>query len=161
MATASVLGQALPRLGAPQDRARLAAGGSSLSEVKLRELVTGSGVGYHHAGLSQADRKLVEELFGRGLLPVLACTSTLALGVNLPAHLVVIKGTEQYSGGQMREYSESAILQMSGRAGRVQFGDKEATVVIMTKEENRGGTSASWRAAGSSSHVCWSTCTSI
>ena len=52
--------------------------------------------------------------------PVLVPTSTLALGVNLPAHLVVVKGTHQLEGGKNREYDESQVLQMIGRAGRPQ-----------------------------------------
>ncbi|POI34487.1 hypothetical protein CIB84_001761, partial [Bambusicola thoracicus] len=47
-------------------------------------------------------------------------TSTLAMGVNLPAHLVVIKSTMHYVGGVFEEYSETDILQMIGRAGRPQ-----------------------------------------
>jgi ATP-dependent DNA helicase HFM1/MER3 len=54
------------------------------------------------------------------------------MGVNLPAHLVVIKSTEQYVNGGYCEYNESSILQMMGRAGRPQF-DTSATAVIMTK----------------------------
>lgn len=36
-------------------------------------------------------RNLVEECFSKGYIKVLVCTSTLAWGVNLPAHAVVIK----------------------------------------------------------------------
>ena len=93
------------------------------------------GVGYHRAGISWEERGIVEQMFIDGVLPILTCTSTLSLGVNLPAHLVVIKGTQQFLRGQYREYDESTILQMAGRAGRVQFGDKEATVAIMTNYE--------------------------
>lgn len=42
------------------------------------------------------------------------------MGVNLPAHLVVIKSTMHYVGGSCEEYSEMDILQMIGRAGRPQ-----------------------------------------
>ena len=58
------------------------------------------------------------------------------MGVNLPAHLVVIKFTQQMVAGAWREYSESQILQMAGRAGRPQFCDS-ATVVIMTTQERK------------------------
>ena len=44
----------------------------------------------------RSDRNLVEHLFGEGLLKVLCCTATLAWGVNLPAHTVIIKGTQLY-----------------------------------------------------------------
>jgi len=47
-------------------------------------------------------------------------TSTLAMGVNLPAHLVVVKSTQLYVMGCYQEYTETQILQMIGRAGRPQ-----------------------------------------
>ena len=49
------------------------------------------GFGIHHAGMLRQDRNLVENLFSKGLLKVLVCTATLAWGVNLPAHAVIIK----------------------------------------------------------------------
>uniref|UniRef100_A0A3P8WLM6 Probable ATP-dependent DNA helicase HFM1 n=1 Tax=Cynoglossus semilaevis TaxID=244447 RepID=A0A3P8WLM6_CYNSE len=94
------------------------------------------GVGYHHAGVSLSDRKVIEEAFTRGELPVLFTTRTLAMGVNLPAHLVVIKSTTQYVSGSCEEYSEADLLQMIGRAGRPQF-DTSATAVILTKAQTR------------------------
>lgn len=43
------------------------------------------------------DRSLVEKAFRSGDLRVLVCTATLAWGVNLPAHAVVIRGTRLYN----------------------------------------------------------------
>ncbi|KAK7086949.1 ATP-dependent DNA helicase MER3 [Halocaridina rubra] len=94
------------------------------------------GVAYHHAGLESADRRKVEELFIAGELQVLVATSTLAMGVNLPAHLVVIKSTSQYVNGSYEEYSSAQLLQMTGRAGRPQFDDS-GVAVIMTKHQHR------------------------
>lgn len=57
------------------------------------------------------------------------------MGINLPAHLVIVKGTTQYCGkGMQSQYSASTILQMIGRAGRPQF-DSTATAVIMTSQQ--------------------------
>ncbi|XP_060237071.1 probable ATP-dependent DNA helicase HFM1 [Meriones unguiculatus] len=114
---------------------RLQKAAYSVRDSKLKDFLQ-CGVGYHHAGMELSDRKLVEELFTSGDLPVLFTTSTLAMGVNLPAHLVVVKSTLHYTGGMFEEYSESDILQMIGRAGRPQF-DTTATAVIMTRLSTR------------------------
>ena len=81
------------------------------------------GVGYHCGSLSREDRALTEGLFCEGALPVLCTTSTLAMGVNLPAHLVVVKSTQAWrgTGRGYEELSSTALLQMVGRAGRPQF----------------------------------------
>ncbi|CAG0885534.1 unnamed protein product [Cyprideis torosa] len=83
------------------------------------------GIGLHHAGLVEKDRKLVEELFVNQKIQVLIATATLAWGVNFPAHLVVVKGTEYYDGKQKRyvDFPITDVLQMMGRAGRPQFDD--------------------------------------
>ena len=60
-------------------------------------------------------------------------TSTLALGVNFPAHLVIVKGTE-YCDGKIRRYVDFAItdvLQMMGRAGRPQYDDHGVTLILV------------------------------
>lgn len=54
------------------------------------------------------------------------------MGVNLPAHLVIIKSTEYYTFNSYKEYNQSQVLQMIGRAGRPKF-DTTATAIIMTK----------------------------
>ena len=51
-------------------------------------------VGYHNGGLCLKDRNLVEGLFLKGDIQVLCNTNTLAHGINLPAHTVVIKSTQ-------------------------------------------------------------------
>lgn len=93
------------------------------------------GVGYHTAGMKLNDRKIVEDLFLHQHMRVLCATSTLAMGVNLPAHLVIIKSTQQYEQGVgYREMSLMNICQMLGRAGRPQF-DTTARAVILTTPE--------------------------
>ncbi|XP_054547695.1 probable ATP-dependent DNA helicase HFM1 isoform X2 [Talpa occidentalis] len=118
-----------------EQKQRLQKCANSIRDTKLRDILI-HGVAFHHAGMELSDRKLVEEAFTVGDLPVLFTTSTLAMGVNLPAHLVVIKSTMHYAGGMFEEYSETDILQMIGRAGRPQF-DTTATAVIMTRLSTR------------------------
>ena len=64
-----------------------------LQEPNLRHTLQ-FGIGLHHAGLSESDRSIAETLFVAGKIQILVATSTLAWGVNTPAHLVIIKGTE-------------------------------------------------------------------
>ncbi|XP_037940900.1 activating signal cointegrator 1 complex subunit 3 [Teleopsis dalmanni] len=91
------------------------------------------GIGLHHAGLQEQDRKVVEELFFNRKIQILVATATLAWGINLPAHLVVIKGTE-YFDGKLKKYVDMPItdvLQMMGRAGRPQFDNEGVAVVLV------------------------------
>lgn len=74
-----------------------------------------SGVGFHNAALSPGDRSIVEELFSAKMLGFIATTSTLAMGVNLPAYLVIIKGVYVYrQGSGYVPLDYSTILQMIG-----------------------------------------------
>lgn len=95
------------------------------------------GFGIHHAGMSRADRSSVEDLFADGMLQVLVCTATLAWGVNLPAHTVIIKGTQIYSPekGSWVELSPQDVLQMLGRAGRPQYDTFGEGIIITTQNE--------------------------
>lgn len=92
------------------------------------------GIGIHHAGMKRSDRTLVENLFADGHLQVLCSTSTLAWGVNLPAHTVIIKGTQMYNAekSDWTELSPLDILQMLGRAGRIQY-DTQGEGIIITQ----------------------------
>lgn len=109
----------------------------SLSDKVLRHTIT-FGIGLHHAGLTSRDRETVETLYLDGHIQILIATATLAWGVNLPAHLVIVKGTEFFDGKLARyvDYPVTDILQMTGRAGRPQF-DKEAVAVIMCEESKK------------------------
>ncbi|KAK4174792.1 putative ATP-dependent DNA helicase [Triangularia setosa] len=102
---------------------------------ELQEIVK-FGVAFHHAGLDVQDRGAVEQSFLKGELGVICCTSTLAVGINLPCHTVVLKGTMGYTDDKLQEYSDLEVMQMLGRAGRPQFDDS-ATAIILTKARNK------------------------
>ena len=57
---------------------------------------------------------MVEELYAAAKVQVLVCTSTLAWGVNLPCHLVVVKGTEFFDGktGRYVDFPVTDVLQV-------------------------------------------------
>ena len=69
---------------------------------------------------------------------MLVSTSTLAWGVNFPAHLVVIKGTEYFDGKTRRyvDFPVTDVLQMMGRAGRPQF-DASGVAMVLVHEPKK------------------------
>ncbi|KAI9806814.1 MAG: DEIH-box ATPase [Piccolia ochrophora] len=108
----------------------------SVFDRDLKDLMP-YGFGIHHAGMNRADRTSVEDLFSQGNIQVLVSTATLAWGVNLPAHAVVIKGTQIYSPekGSWVELSPQDVLQMLGRAGRPQYDSYGEGIIITTQTE--------------------------
>ena len=97
------------------------------------------GIGIHHAGLCEGDKAVVEHAFRDNRLQVLVATSTLAWGVNFPAHMVIVKGTEFYD-GKTKSYIDfpiTDVLQMIGRAGRPQY-DTEGIAQILCHEPKKG-----------------------
>ncbi|EOO02053.1 putative sec63 brl domain-containing protein [Phaeoacremonium minimum UCRPA7] len=107
-----------------------------VNDKELKDLLP-YGFGIHHAGMSRPDRNAVEDLFAGGQIQVLVCTATLAWGVNLPAHTVIIKGTQVYSPekGSWVELSPQDVLQMLGRAGRPQYDTYGEGLIITTQGE--------------------------
>ncbi|KAI8532460.1 hypothetical protein RHMOL_Rhmol11G0215900 [Rhododendron molle] len=97
------------------------------------------GFAIHHAGMARADRTLVENLFAEGHVQVLVSTATLAWGVNLPAHTVIIKGTQIYNPekGAWTELSPLDVMQMLGRAGRPQYDSYGQGIIITGHSELR------------------------
>lgn len=107
---------------------------STIRDESLKETLP-FGVGIHHAGLCANDRMIVERLFSQEKIQILCTTSTLAWGVNLPAYLVIVKGTEYHDGKTCRwvDYPITDVLQMMGRAGRPQY-DSEGVACVMVHD---------------------------
>jgi pre-mRNA-splicing helicase BRR2 len=105
-------------------------------DPNLRDLLH-FGFAIHHAGMTREDRTLVEDLFADGHIQVLIATATLAWGVNLPAHTVIIKGTQIYNPekGRWVELSSQDVLQMLGRAGRPQYDTFGEGIIITNYSE--------------------------
>lgn len=126
-----------PRRFLHMDEDDLALNLSRVKDDALREALS-FGIGLHHAGLVESDRQLSEELFANNQIQILVATSTLAWGVNLPAHLVVVKGT-QFFDAKSEGYKDmdlTDVLQMLGRAGRPQF-DSSGIARIFTQDAKK------------------------
>ncbi|KAL7424447.1 putative steryl acetyl hydrolase mug81 [Cryptotrichosporon argae] len=118
---------------------------------EMKELFD-AGFGIHHAGMLRSDRNMMERMFedncikvrlqakrmhGRISRQVLCCTSTLAWGVNLPAHAVVIKGTQVYDSnrGSFVDLSVLDVLQIFGRAGRPGYETSGVGYICTTQDK--------------------------
>ncbi|KAL8971707.1 MAG: hypothetical protein Q9197_003139 [Variospora fuerteventurae] len=99
---------------------RLAAQDSELKETLA------AGVAFHHAGLEASDRHLIEKGFLEGQVNVICCTSTLAVGVNLPCHMVIVKNTMcfQEEGLKEPQFEDSAVAVIITKQDKVQNYEK-------------------------------------
>jgi helicase len=100
--------------------------------VKTLALLVKKGVGFHHAGLNQACRQIIETEFRKGTIKLLSSTPTLAAGVNLPARRVVISNINRYNAkvGANRPISILEYKQLCGRAGRPQYDKYGESIVV-------------------------------
>lgn len=97
------------------------------------------GVAYHNADLDWEQRRIIEKWFRQGEIAVVCATTTLAMGINLPARNVFID-PERWNVDRMGQWCELPISQaeyenMSGRAGRLGFEDRFGRAIIVTGSE--------------------------
>ncbi len=88
------------------------------------------GIGYHHSGLLPVLKEIVEILFAKGLVKVLFCTETFAVGINMPTRTVVFTDLRKHDNGGMRPVRADEYIQMAGRAGR-RGKDVKGTVIYL------------------------------
>ncbi|MFW5960060.1 MAG: helicase-related protein, partial [Chitinivibrionales bacterium] len=83
-----------------------------------------SGCAFHHAGMLPAVKEIVERLFTEGLIKLLFCTETFALGINMPAKTVIFDELERFNGVDFQYLSTRQYMQMAGRSGRRGMDEK-------------------------------------
>jgi len=103
-------------------------------DQELRSLYR-RGIAFHHAGLHVSLKALVEELYEARLIKVLYCTSTFALGINMPARTVVFDGLKKYDGRAMTPLRTRQFMQKAGRAGRRGMDDEGHVIIRMDLSE--------------------------
>ncbi|MGC8652281.1 MAG: DEAD/DEAH box helicase [Candidatus Micrarchaeia archaeon] len=102
---------------------------------KLSSLVKG-GVAFHHAGLLNQQRAYVEHAFKDNLIKVICATPTLSLGINMPAHTVVVRDITRYENGISERLGVNEVMQLFGRAGRPSY-DKEGRALLLASTRER------------------------
>jgi superfamily II RNA helicase len=116
---------------------RLEAAQAELPDVLDDQLARlySQGIAFHHAGLHVQLKALVEELYEQRLIKALYCTSTFALGINMPARCVVFDGWKKYDGRGFAALTTRQFMQKAGRAGRRGKDDVGHVVLRMDLEE--------------------------
>ncbi len=109
--------------GADAALARLREGDDTLARGELLATLE-NGVAFHHADLTLDEREIVEEGFRTGGVRAIVATTTLAIGMNLPAKNVLLDGRRwkmlrQYGRWSLEDLAKSEYENMSGRAGRL------------------------------------------
>jgi helicase len=102
---------------------RLRDGDDTLARGELLATLD-AGVAFHHADLTLDEREIVEEGFRAGEIRAIVATTTLAVGINLPAKNVLLDGRRwkllrQYRRWSLEDMAKSEYENMSGRAGRL------------------------------------------
>lgn len=94
----------------------------------------GNGVAFHNAGLTNAQRAIVEKEFKRGRIAAIVATPTLANGINLPARRVIIRDLNRFDVNfGLSPIPVLEIKQMCGRAGRPKY-DKYGEAILFAKD---------------------------
>ena len=90
--------------------------------LKLAE-VAEKGVAFHHAGLFNEQKEIIEDEFRKGNILMITATPSLMYGVNLPSKSVVIRDHTRWTSNGPQPIPVFDYEQMSGRAGRPQYDD--------------------------------------
>lgn len=90
--------------------------------LKLAEAAE-KGVVFHHAGLFNEQKEIIEDEFRNGNILMITATPSLMYGVNLPSKYVVIRDHTRWTSNGPASIPVFDYEQMSGRAGRPQYDD--------------------------------------
>ncbi|MGA1873392.1 MAG: DEAD/DEAH box helicase [Thermoplasmatota archaeon] len=97
-------------------------GGSEARVIKKLKRAVAGGAAFHHAGLSNEQRKVIEDSFRDRKIKALFATPTLAAGINLPARRVIVRDWTRFETWNPRApIPILEIKQMFGRAGRPRY----------------------------------------
>ncbi len=97
--------------------------------LKLAESIE-HGVAFHHAGLFNEQKEIIEDEFRNGNILMITATPSLMYGVNLPSKTVVIRDTTRWTAQGPQPIPVFDYEQMSGRAGRPQYDDTGYSYLI-------------------------------
>jgi helicase len=98
------------------------------------------GVAFHNADMNIEEREVVERHFRSGAIRILCSTSTLAMGVNLPARNVFLETQKWHTNKRFNRPYNTAITKaefenMAGRAGRLSLEKEFGRAIVVAGSE--------------------------
>lgn len=130
---ASQLATQLPAGTIPREWADRIASLQEADSARVLGPLFSSKVALHNADLGYDERRLIEDAFRARYLKVIVATETLAMGVNMPADIVILVDTVRYRwnrGWKTTPIQVAAYRNMAGRAGRLGFGTRGRAILI-------------------------------
>lgn len=119
---------------AKEELAMMAQKITGLTGSRLADCLSG-GTAFHHAGLTNEQRRVVESGFRAGRIKVVVATPTLAAGINMPARRVIVRDVWRYDSNVGRvPIPVLEVRQMAGRAGRPHY-DREGEALLIARTE--------------------------
>ncbi len=94
------------------------------------------GIAFHHSGLVNKQREIIEKSFRNGMVKLICCTPTLSMGIDLPTFRSILKDLRRYGSNGMDWISTLEYKQQAGRCGRPSYDEfGEAICIASTDNE--------------------------
>ena len=77
------------------------------------------GIAIHHSKMMSILREIVEILFAKGLIKMLFCTTSVAIGLNLPIRTAIFTDIYKHNGEYLTILESHEYTQAAGRSGRL------------------------------------------
>ncbi|MFC2162639.1 DEAD/DEAH box helicase [Candidatus Altiarchaeota archaeon] len=103
---------------------------------RLAECVR-KGTAFHHAGLVNKQRILIEDAFKKGHVKIISATPTLAAGVNLPSRTVIVRDLRRYTKTGLAYIPVLEYKQQVGRAGRPRYDKVGYAITLAASSEEK------------------------
>ena len=110
--------------------------------ISKMTLLIQHGVAYHNASLPQGTRMLIENKFEKGSIQVIVATATLAIGLNLPADVIILYDHTVKKDGIIKDIEAHAYKNYIGRAGRLGLSKRTGKSFLLT--DTPGETNGCW-----------------
>ena len=132
---ANLVSKSFPELGSfPElEKEVLKAVATPTKQCRRLSHIIKKGIAFHHAGLTEPQKGLIEDHFRKGAIKIICATPTLAAGLSLPAYRVIISSLKRYTGTWGMDWIPVLeYLQMAGRAGRPEY-ESEGQAITLAK----------------------------